>query len=249
MAEIVSTKNLTFRYGGNEAVENLTFAVEKGDYIALVGHNGSGKSTLVKLLLGILQPSAGSVTLFTEPIQTFSDWRRVGYLPQNIGLFNPLFPATVKEIVALGLIAQKDFPRKLAAKDAKKVQEALTQLGIAPLADKLIGELSGGQVQRTLLARAIVNDPELLILDEPVSSVDPETREDFFQYLARVNKEKQTTILLITHDIGHSVKSTNKLLFLDKRVLFYGGYGQFCASKEMENQFGMEIQHIVCHQH
>src|SRR3990170_2976096 len=109
MSHIVSVQNLTFRYGEHEAITNASFSVDHGDYVALVGHNGTGKSTLIKLLLGILRPTEGSVSLFGKQIQEFSDWKRVGYLPQNIGLFNPLFPATVKEVVALGLLSQKKF--------------------------------------------------------------------------------------------------------------------------------------------
>ncbi len=249
MEEVISAKHLSFSYGGNYAVSDVSFAVEKGDYIALIGHNGSGKSTLIKLLLGILKPAAGTVSLFGTDLQKFSQWNRIGYLPQNIGLFNPLFPAMVKEVVALGLIAQKQFPKRLTSEDQNKVHKALEQLDITPLSDKLIGELSGGQIQRTLLARAIVSNPDFLILDEPVSSVDSETREEFFSYISRLNKEKKTTIILVTHDIGHSVRYTNKLLFLDKKIIFYGNYSFFCASKKMAEQFDPEIQHIICHQH
>jgi len=237
MEEIINAKNLGFAYGGNEVVSDVSFSVEKGDYIALLGHNGSGKTTLVKLLLGLLPPSRGSVTIFGTDIGKFRQWQRIGYLPQNIGLFNPMFPATVREVVSLG-----------SWKNPDKVTATLEQMNLIALSDKLIGELSGGQIQRTLLARAIVNQPELLVLDEPVSSIDPETRKEFFEYTARLNKEKKTTILLITHDVGHSVDYTNKLMFMDKKILFYGGYGQFCASPIMEAQFGAEIQHIVCHQ-
>ncbi|MCL5431830.1 MAG: metal ABC transporter ATP-binding protein [Patescibacteria group bacterium] len=249
MEKIISVEDLSFRYGGNEAVSDVSFSVEQGDYIALVGHNGSGKTTLIKLLLGILKPSTGSVFLFGKDLHDFTHWDKVGYLPQNIGLFNPLFPATVAEVVALGLVSQKKFPKRLTAEDAKSVNQALTQMDIAALSNKLIGELSGGQIQRTLLARAIVNQPELLILDEPVSAVDTETRKDFYSYTARLSKEKKTTIILITHDIGHSGGYANKLLFLDKRIIFYGKFGEFCISKEMKEQFGAEIQHIMCHQH
>lgn len=249
MEKIISVNQLYFSYGGNTAIEGVSFVVNKGDFIALVGHNGSGKSTLIKLILGILKPDSGRVSLFGKDLTQFSQWSKVGYLPQNIGLFNPLFPATVKEVVALGLLAKKKFPKRLGTEDMKHVESALKQMNVLALRDKLVGELSGGQLQRTLLARAIVNQPELLILDEPVSSIDPETREEFFSYAARLNKEKQTTIILITHDIGHSVKFTNKLLFLDKKVIFYGDYKSFCLSKKMAEQFDPEIQHIICHQH
>jgi zinc transport system ATP-binding protein len=201
------------------------------------------------VLLGILKPDKGEITLIGQNLSGFSQWEKVGYLPQNIGLFNPLFPATAKEVVALGLVPAKKFPKRFTPRDTKSIADSLAQMGMASFQNKLIGELSGGQIQRTLLARAIVNQPELLILDEPVSSVDAETREEFFSYTAHLNKVKKTTIILITHDIAHSGGYAGKLLFIDKRIIFYGNYRQFCGSKEMESQFGGEIQHIICHQH
>lgn len=249
MKPIIDVKNIYYSYGANEVLHDVSFSVEMGDYVALVGHNGSGKSTLVKLLLSIFDPSKGKIAVFGQDISKFSKWDKIGYLPQNIGIFNPLFPATVKEIVGLGLLSGKKFPKRLGSKDKVKINQSMEQMGITNIAHKMIGELSGGQIQRALLARAIVNEPEILFLDEPVSSVDAETRQEFFSYIGKLNKEKKTTIVLVTHDIGHSVEFTNKLLFLDKKVIFYGDYKQFCLSNEMQNQFGDEVQHIMCHQH
>jgi len=249
MDNLIAVENLSFRYDGNEAVTDVSFAVNKGDYVALVGHNGSGKTTLVKLILGILKSTKGSVSLFGTDVSQFISWEKIGYLPQNIALFNPLLPATVKEIVGLGLLSRKRFPRRLRSKDFEKVLDALDQLEIRELKDKLIGELSGGQIQRVLLARAIVNDPQLLILDEPVSSVDSQTRKEFFAYTAKLNQERKTTVILITHDIAHSGGYAHKLMFLDKHLVFYGTFGEFCISKKMADEFGAELQHIICHQH
>jgi len=249
MKTLISVKNVSFYYGGNEVVQDASFDVHEGDYVALVGHNGSGKSTLLKLLLNLLKPHKGTITLWGKALEDFSDWNNVGYLPQNIQLFNPLFPATVKEVVALGLLSQKKFPKRMTGEDTKKIEDALMQMHILPLADKLVGELSGGQMQRTLLARAIVNCPQLLFLDEPVNAIDAETRNDFFTYTAKLNKEHKTTIILVTHDIEHSGGYANKMLYLDKKILFYGNFKQLCASPHMEHHLGEEIQHIMCHQH
>ncbi|MBU1326769.1 metal ABC transporter ATP-binding protein [Patescibacteria group bacterium] len=249
MERVISVNHVSFRYDGNEAVSDVSFSASAGDYIALVGHNGSGKTTLVKLILGILTPSSGNISLFGKNVRAFSSWDTVGYLPQNIGLFNPLFPATVREVVALGLISQKSTPKRFNRHDTKAVDEALEQMGIADLADKRVGELSGGQMQRVLLARAIVNKPKLLILDEPASAVDANARGEFFSYIGTLNKDQKTTIILITHDVAHSGGYANKLLFLDKTLVFYGNFGQFCTSQTMQHQFGAEIQHIICHQH
>lgn len=249
MDSIVQFTNVEYFYGTNKAIDNISFIVEKGDFVALVGHNGSGKSTVIKLLLGILTANSGSIQLFNTPIHQFADWRKVGYLPQSISFLNPLFPATVKEVVSLGLLSFKTFPKRITNIDNEAIEKAMDRMGITNLSHKLIGELSGGQIQRTLLARAIVNEPELLILDEPVSAVDAETREEFFSYTGELKKNKKTTMILITHDIGHSGGFANKLLFLDRHIVFYGSFKDFCISKSMKDQFGEEIQHIVCHQH
>ncbi|MFH0772798.1 MAG: metal ABC transporter ATP-binding protein [bacterium] len=249
MKSVLSAQHVSFHYGGSEVVNDVSFDVQEGDYVALVGHNGSGKSTLLKLFLNLLVPSKGKITLWGVPSGTFSDWKRIGYLPQNVQLFNPLFPATVREVVALGLLSQKQFPKRMTSNDAEKVYDALKQMHILPLADKLVGELSGGQMQRTLLARAIVHSPQLLFLDEPVSAIDTETRNDFFTYTGELNKKQKTTIILVTHDIEHSGGFANKMLYLDKKILFYGNFKQLCVSPHMKQHLGEEIQHIMCHQH
>jgi zinc transport system ATP-binding protein len=244
MDEIIKVEHLSFSFGGNEAIWNVSFGVQRGDFVALVGHNGSGKTTLVKLLLGILSATKGKISLFGEDMQNFSAWEKIGYLPQNIRIFNPLFPATVEEVVALGLVAHKRVMQR-----EEKIEEALKLLRLKNIRTKMIGELSGGQIQRMLLARAVVNQPELLILDEPVSALDAGTREEFFSYLSEFNKQRQMTIVMITHDIGSMGEYANKLLLLDKKILFYDCFRKFCQSKEMTSQFGPEYQHIICHQH
>jgi zinc transport system ATP-binding protein len=112
-----------------------------------------------------------------------------------------------------------------------------------------VGELSGGQQQRVFLARALVSDPELLILDEPSTALDPKTREHFFELAGRLNKDKGVTLIIITHDTAHIGQYAGKLLYLDKQIVFYGGFGDFCQSKEMEKFFGPFSQHLICHQH
>jgi len=244
---IMKIEEVSFGYGGVNAIEKISFEVDRGDYIGLIGHNGSGKTTLIKVILGLLSASSGRVSLFGKKQHRFNDWTRIGYLPQNISLFNPVFPGTVEEVVALGRLSQKEFPKRLEVDDFSAVHEACKKMGIDYLSHKLIGELSGGQQQRVLLARAIVNEPDLLILDEPVNAVDAETREEFFSYLNVINSEKAKTILLVSHDIGNIRKHANKLLFLDRSLVFYGSFEEFCTSPTMTDEFGKEAQHIICH--
>lgn len=247
--EALSVKGLCSGYQGADVLQDLTFAVHSGDYVGVVGPNGSGKSTLVKSILGLIKPEKGAISLFGTPFAQFRDWRRIGYLPQGLQFFNPNFPATVAEVVRLGRLAAKGFPRRFDRNDAAAVAKTLQWMDIAHIADKMIGELSGGLRQRVLLARALVNEPELLVLDEPTTALDPETREHFYQLIADMNRERNTTVILITHDTGTIGRYATKLLYLDKRMIFYGGFDEFCKSAEMTGFFGEKAQHVVCHRH
>jgi zinc transport system ATP-binding protein len=249
MSPVLSVKDLCFRYGPLEVLCEVTFAVEKGDYVGLVGPNGSGKTTVIKIILGLLGPEKGTVSLFGTNPSAFGDRYKIGYLPQKLINFNPHFPATVKEVVSLGLISKKGFPRRIKKGDEALINDAMALTDVYDIKDALIGELSGGQQQRVLVARAIVNEPELLILDEPTTALDPDARENFFQVLHDLNRNNQATVILITHDIASIGKYASKLLYLDKKVIFYGSFEDFCLSANMTHYFGEFAQHLICHRH
>jgi zinc transport system ATP-binding protein len=244
---ILSVEGLNFRYNSLEVLSDITFGVETGDYVGLVGPNGSGKTTLIKIILGLMKPRKGNFSIFGVNSWKFQDWHRVGYLPQRT-LFNPFFPATVKEIVSLGLSSMK-FRKELHKPEEPMIDEAMRLMDVLDIKSKLIGDLSGGQQQRVLAARALVNEPELLILDEPTTAFDPETREKFFRTLQELNHNKKVTVILVTHDIGSIGKFASKLLYLDKRVIFYGSFEDFCSSADMGSYFGEFAQHLICHRH
>jgi zinc transport system ATP-binding protein len=237
---IIAIENLSFSYSGIEILRDVSFTVPRGDYLGLVGPNGSGKSTLIKNILGILQPGQGRVYLFGELLASFREWPKIGYLPQRLSALNVYFPSTVEEIVRLGVGSDKN---------SQNVKWILGQMGIEHLASRLIGELSYGEQQRTMLARALAGRPELLILDEPTTALDPETRENFYSLTREINRSQQTTIVLITHDIGTIGMYARHLLYLDKKVIFSGTFEDFCASSDMAGLFGSVSQHIICHQH
>jgi zinc transport system ATP-binding protein len=246
---VIEVENLCSRYNGIDVLNDITFTVSGGDYIGLVGPNGSGKTTLIKNILGIVRPEGGQIRLFGHKRSEFQDWFRVGYLPQRLSSLNPGFPSTVEEIVALGLISRRRMPGYSIDAHHDAIDRALHLLNISDIRKKKIGELSGGQQQRVLLARAIINEPDLIILDEPATALDPETREQFYAMLKQLNQQRNVTIILVTHDIGSIGQYANKLLLVDRRVVFYGSFIDFCSSAHMTDLFGTHSQHVICHRH
>lgn len=242
---ILKADNITLKYGRHEVLTDASFTVEAGDYIGIVGPNGSGKTSLMKAMLGLITPTSGQFTYAGE----VRDNRFIGYLPQKVISGDPLFPAKVREVVAMGLLSSKRFPKHLSQEDYRKVDEILGRLKIGNLAEKKIGNLSGGQQQRVLLARALVSSPRLLILDEPTSALDPKVRENFYGILKELNEQDGVTILLVSHDIGSIGQYTKKMLYLDRTVVFFGTYEDFCHSQDMTHYFGPLSQHKFCWQH
>ena len=245
----LEVKDLSVAYQSSEALSRVSFAAGGGDYVGIVGPNGSGKTTLIKTIVGLLPPLGGSIRILGEELTDFRQWHEIGYLPQKTSALDPRFPASVYEIVASGVLSTKRFPKVLSGVDKGKIQNALELLGIVDLRARLIGRLSGGQQQRVLLARALVNEPKLLLLDEPTVALDPQTRENFYVLLQKLNKDKKITILLVSHDTGTVGKYASKLLYLDKKVIFYGGFDEFCSSSSMTDYFGLSSQHLMCHRH
>ncbi len=246
--EVISAANICHFYNSVEVLSDISFSIRRGDYVGLVGPNGSGKSTLVKLILGLEIPYKGSISVFGQTLHDLKAWDKIGYLPQKINFFNPHFPSTVKEIVALGLVSGRS--SGLAAKEKRTaVEHALELLNISDIKNRLIGDLSGGQQQRVFIARAMVNEPELLILDEPATALDPETRDNFFSLMHDLNHRNSVSIILVTHDIGSIGEFASKLMYLDKKIIFYGSFDEFCLSDTMTKIFGPSSQHIICHKH
>lgn len=237
-AEIIRVDNLTFHYNGTEVISDISFSVKRGDYLGIAGSNGSGKSTLIKNILGILQPLKGGINIFGQPLSSFDQWHRIGYLPQRINALNYHFPGTVSEIVQLGI-------KKCNQMDVKNT---LTLMGIAHLSRHLIGELSYGEQQRIMLARALIRKPDLLVFDEPTTALDPETRDIFYSLTGNLN-HNGTTVVLVTHDTGIIGKYARNLLYLDKKLIFCGTFEDFCTSPDMTGFFGLDSQHMICHQH
>lgn len=208
---LIEAKNVSFAYDDETVIRNVSFVIKKGDYVGLIGQNGSGKSTLIKLMLGLIKPKSGSMSLFDTPIASFKDWGKIGYVPQRSGIFDQNFPATVSEIVAMGLVNS----RKMEKPDAI-IARSLAIVGLSTYGSRQLRELSGGQQQRVLIARALANNPELILLDEPVVGVDAQAQQSFYELLKLLGKTMHITILLISHDLDIVAHESDYLLTLNQ---------------------------------
>jgi len=179
MSVILKVKNINIDYNNIPALKDVSFELESGAYVGLAGPNGAGKTSLVKAILGLEAISSGEIELFGQPLTSFSQWEKIAYLPQK-HQYNQLFPASVLEVVLSGLAG---LPRRPKKESQEKAQVLLNDLEIIGEENKLFSRLSGGQQQRVLLARALIRQPELLILDEPTTALDPQVREKFFKIL------------------------------------------------------------------
>jgi zinc transport system ATP-binding protein len=220
MKQIIEVNNLNFGYYDNLILNNISFSVEKGDFAGIIGANGSGKSTLIKLLLKILTPLNGEIKLLGENLSSFKRWDKIGYISQKVNSFNNSFPATVEEIVSANLftkIGLFKFPKK---HHREQVYHALELVGMQDYGKRLIGNLSGGQQQRVFIARVLVSDPEIMILDEPTVGIDAKSEEAVYCLLARLNRELGITVVMVTHDISAITIHANKLICLGEKGLF-----------------------------
>ncbi|RXT13543.1 metal ABC transporter ATP-binding protein [Ammoniphilus sp. CFH 90114] len=250
MQPIIQCKDIHFNYSHNEVLKDVHFIVEQGDYVGLVGPNGSGKSTLLKIILGLVQPKQGEVKLFGIPTSSFKDWYKIGYVSQKANSFNSGFPATVYEVVSMGLYGKMGLFKRLNRQHHESIMEAIEQVGLSSLADRNIGKLSGGQQQRAFIARALVSKPSLLILDEPTVGVDTESVDRFYHLLAKLHQEHQLTLLMVTHDIGMMTHHVNKVACLNKRIHFHGDPSDFQANQQaiLERAYGSHMN-LVEHRH
>ncbi|ARK29357.1 metal ABC transporter ATP-binding protein [Halalkalibacter krulwichiae] len=246
--EAIEIEGLSFSYGNQKVLEDITLSIQKGAFLGLVGPNGSGKSTLIKLLLGLLQPQQGKIKLFGERVSKFRHWEKVGFVSQKANSFNSGFPATVFEVVSMGLYGKLGLFRFMNKKHKQLVKEAIAQVGMSDFINKNIGELSGGQQQRVFIARALVSEPELLILDEPTVGVDAKSVRQFYDMLDYLNKEKGITLIMVTHDIGAMTDHVTDVACLNKTLHFHGNTADFEANQDLSTFYGHDV-HLLTHNH
>jgi len=250
MTSIIEIKHLSYRYDKDTVLENINLSIAEGSFLAIVGPNGSGKSTLLKLILGLLKLQKGEIHLFGQEIRRFKDWQRIGYVSQKANSFNTDFPATVFEVVASGLTKRIGMFNRFTKEHEARVLDALEAVDMAQFKNRNIGELSGGQQQRVFIARALVSEPQVLILDEPTVGVDAENVNAFYQMLDYLNKSKGITLMLVTHDIGTISDKVSHVACLNKRLHFHGDSKEFeqLRMEDMSNAYGHDVQ-LLTHHH
>jgi zinc transport system ATP-binding protein len=225
---VVEADHAGFAYGVNTVLDDVTFGVERGEFAALVGPNGSGKSTLLRLLLGVLRPSRGCVRLLGEDPVELRDRYRIGYVPQRAQL-PPDLPATVEEVVRAGRLAKRGWWRWPTPADRDAVDHALESVALSDLRKRRMRELSGGQQQRVHIAKALVGDPEVFILDEPIAGVDAESQRLFRDSLMHLVEHHDATVLLVSHELGAVAEDLDRVVVLKRTVLFDGPPAELAA--------------------
>jgi zinc transport system ATP-binding protein len=219
--EVLRAEGVRFSYGAEPVLEDVDLTLRRREFVALVGPNGSGKSTLLRVLLGLLRPDAGTVRLLDEPPERLAERWRIGYVPQRPSLARDL-PATVQEIVAAGRLARRGWWRRLSRTDREAVEHAMASVALLELRDRRVSELSGGQQQRAFIAKALVSEPDVLVLDEPVAGVDAESQRLFRDSLTHMIEEHDAAILLASHELGAVAADLTRVVVLKRRVLFDG---------------------------
>ena len=244
-------ENVWYQYDSEAVIEDISLSVGPGEFVAILGPNGSGKTTLIKLALGLISPSRGSVKLFGESPEHFRDWNKIGYVPQAVEVIGTQFPATVEEVVAQGLYKGFD-PFSIFRKSGQPaVRDAMETAGIAAIKRRRISSISMGQQQRALISRALVSRPQMLVLDEPVAGVDAAGQEQLYSMLRRLNREHDMTILMVSHDIGAVLREATTVACINRSLVFHGPPHNI-TQKELSTLYGLPMDillHDVLHEH
>ena len=238
--KVVNIENLFVRYPGITAIENVSFSVNEDDFLGIIGPNGAGKSTLFSCMLGLLTKYEGKIEFFGEDIRKSHRYlKKIGYVPQK-PVFEKNFPATVREVVRMGMT--RSFSEK-------RIDQVLQDVWIHELGHRRIGELSGGQQQRVFIAKALVNDPKLLILDEPVTGIDLQSTELFYGILRELNQKQNITIIWSSHDMDAVNRLANKVACLNRTLFFHGASNEFFTNEELVKQYSEASMQEHMHHH
>ena len=246
---IFDVKNLNFTVRGLDILTSISLEVFNGEYVAIIGPNGGGKTTLIRLLLGLEEPTEGSIKLYGKKIKNFKEWHKIGYVPQRASLVDENFPATVEDIVKMGRVSKRTFFARMSQEDKNAIEDAMIKMDVLNLKHKMVGTLSGGQRQRVMIARALASNPEILILDEPNTGVDMVSQKNFYALLAKLNKEEKITIVFITHDIGVIADDIGRLFTINQKATICNNPKETLSCEDMSALYGIEAHLIHNHKH
>jgi zinc transport system ATP-binding protein len=236
---IVDIQNLSIDYSGIKALDNISFGIDEGDFLGIIGPNGAGKSTLFKCMLGLHTQYDGTIKVFGNDIRDSKKYLlQIGYVPQK-PVVDRNFPATIREVLSMSQNSS----------DPKKVEEALQKVWMHELADRRIGDLSVGQQQRVFIAKALVNSPKILVLDEPVTGIDQYNQDLFFQILGELNKKEKISIIWSSHDLDAVERLANKVACLNRTLFFHGISEEFFSDDEMLKKYSETSMQMHMHHH
>jgi ABC-type Mn2+/Zn2+ transport system ATPase subunit len=246
----ITVEGLCVKANDRHLIENITFSVEDGSIVAIIGPNGAGKTTLVRAILGLIPYESGSVLMFGKPFRHSNSDIRVGYVPQRIE-FDRTFPLTVSELLRFTVPPFYSFPFRDRSGEVERINRLLDTVGMNELINRSIGSLSGGELQRVMIAKALVNDPQILILDEPGSGVDIEGQERFYDLVRRLNKENGLTVLLISHDLNVVYRFADNVLCLNRRLICTGKPAEALTDEVIKSVYGEMMGGYIhsCHEH
>ncbi len=241
--QIVEINRLSYAYSGNLVLSNISFTVDEGDILGIIGPNGAGKTTLFSCMLGLRDDYTGTIRILGEDIKKKNSkiFKSIGYIQQKKTV-DQNFPATVEEIVSLGI--------SVTGKNSKeKIDLALETIGLRAQKDRRVGELSGGQQQRVLIAKAMVNDPKLLILDEPATGIDLEMQNKFYSLLKKLNQENKITIIWASHDLDAVNRLATSVACINRSMFFHGKTYEFFENPDLLKAYSESSMQAHMHLH
>ncbi len=235
--------NVAVEYEDKMVLNHMNFDIEEGEFIGIIGSNGSGKTTLLKALLGMVRPTEGHINVFGKEL--FSHLteirKKMGYVPQKTYM-NPKMPVLAKEVVLMGRYGQIGLLKRPKRADYEAAKRALRDVEMYEMRNEPFGHLSGGQQQRIYIARALVQEPEILLLDEPTTGLDVKSQENIVRLIDRLHREKGLTILFVTHDVNSISSVADRIMYLKGKVVAFGPFSEVCRQDILENVYSVPVR-------
>ncbi|RLF97811.1 MAG: metal ABC transporter ATP-binding protein [Thaumarchaeota archaeon] len=248
MINEIIVEDLVVEYDGYRALEELSFKMKLPKFLTIMGPNGAGKTTLLRALIGLIKPVRGNISVLGfNPLREALKLRRlVGYVPQRERI-EASVPFKVKSVVLMGRLCRRKVPRIPSKEDIKMAKEALAKVGAEDLWDKPFSRLSGGQQQRVLIARALISNPKLLLLDEPLTAIDVTSQWEILETLKKLERDEGIGIILVTHDINPVVEYTDEVMLLNRRLIAYGSLTDVLTEENLKKAYGPKVK-VVAHE-